>query len=908
MPQGKVERGRPLEEVTKGSLEYTIRQIRQAFYRQHPDTEREYYWVEEIFADHIIVNSEALKSDEYYFVTYSRENGEYVFADRSEWQVVELTYQPQSLQERLREHQGRRFVEVNINGVQLAEAQKGKPRVILGEGAFADQVNGNGRRYRTAVLAEAVAEARQHLLESLGQGRAILLGEDMHPSSKRQSPRLTETIVAWQDVWFDFKEKVVKLKGNMIENSMGRDAIVTMDAGVLPGISLRGYGESELIELNGQMVEDVLWLRLTGFDLVMDPSFETAAVTAIESLGESTMSDMTKDKDPVQTPAPAMPDISGMTAEQVYKEYPKLAEQLLAKAKKDEEAKQLLEAKQAEEEAKKLQKLNKEREAALRKELGIDENADLQTAIAERNQRLAQLEEAENARQVDAYIAKQVEGLVAYPEWMRENFLTAVRSEGAKTIDEAKAAMAKMRSIFDKNLAELKLRQKGYGVDFVGPVLESETGIPEFARGAFEIQEGLLSNGFGQRRGLHKKTDLLPGELFAKVMLEKFDKIYKSQLMAETKQIAEAETTTDLNLPYSVVRNIMEQAYPDLIAANVFDFGTIEGSPARLYYESQFVGETGYATAVTGNNNVNAAAADTWYAFAAGHKRLAVDEATFSMQPSGGGTPLVFGVDYLIDFEEGKYLILSTGGMSIATNYDFDYTYYGVRKGENAVIERSKAQLAYITIEAAADRLAMQITKEAIVFSRSQVGWDAAMNSLNLLVKELRLLIDRNLLMMGLSKALTVANNIGGTWTASTGTAQELVQHMLAAKDKVENRHYEVNSFVMSKTRGTKLILWDGFTAAGERPGFRLQGAPGLLGWIAEVPVFTSTEFPDGWVLANHRELVQHRVQQPMQLDGPHPVYDQATAKMKANKEWYAEEFNATATPIAGKGSVVRIN
>lgn len=904
MPQGKKERGQPLEEVTKGSLEYTVRQIRQAFYRQHPDTEREYYWVEEIFADHIIVNSEALKSDEYYFVTYSRANGEYVFAERSEWQVVELTYQPQSLQERLREHQGRRMVEVNINGVQMAEAQSGQPRVILGEGAFADQVNGNGRRYRTAVLAEAVAEARQHLLESLGQGRAILLGEDMHPSSKRQSPRLTETIVAWQDVWFDFKEKVVRLKGNMIENSMGRDAIVTMDAGVLPGISLRGYGESEIIELNGQMVEDVLWLRLTGFDLVMDPSFETAAVTALESLGESTMSDL-KDEGKVKTPE--KPDISGMTPAQVRKEYPDLAEALLKEAKDAERAKALLEQEELKAKEAELQEMNKEREAALRAELGIDENADLQTAVAERNRRLAQLEEAEHARQVDAYIAKQAKELAAYPDWMRENFLAAVRGEEAKTMDEAKAAMTKMRTIFDKQLAELKLRQKGYGVEFTGPVLESETGIPEFARAVFEIQEGLVANGFGARRALHKKEDLLPGEAFAKKMLEKFDKTYKSQLTSETKLLAEAETTADLNLPYSVIRAIMEQAYPELIAANVFEFDTMDVNPGRLYYESQFVGETGYATAVTGSNNVNAAVADTWYAFAAGHKRLAVDESTFTMQPSGGGTPLIFGVDYLIDFEEGMYLILSTGGMSTATNYDFDYTYFGTRKGEGAVIERAKAQLASVTIEAAADRLAMQITKEAIVFSRSQIGWDAAMNSMSLLIKELRLLVDRTLLMMGLSKSLTVANNIGGTWNSSTGTAQQLVEAMLAAKDKVENRHYTVNSFVMSKTRGVKLMLWDGFTAAGERPGFRLQGAPNLLGWIAETPVFTSTEFPDSWVLANHKQLVQHRIFQPMQLEGPFQAIDQATGKLKAAKEWYAEEFNSTSTPIAGKGSVVRI-
>lgn len=909
----KIARGKPLEEATKGSLEYTLRQIRNNFYRQHPDTENEIYWVEETFADHIIVNSDRLKPDEFYYVTYTREGGNYVFSPRDQWEIVELTYQPQTLDERLRAKPGKRLVEVSLDGVMLAEAQNGQPRVIHADGAMADVVNGNGRRYSTAVIIEAVADARHHLRESLSQGRAILLGEEEHPAHKEtRRPRMLETIVAWQDIWFDAKTNTVKLRGNMVENSKGKDAIATMDAGILPGVSLRGYGESEFINENGRAIEDVKWLRFTGFDLVMEPSFEDAGVTALESRatnGESKM-DPEEEKEegkgkpakgkPVQESTAVVPD-----ATTLINEHPAVVEKIL----KHVEFQNKMEADARAAEERKLreaaEKLNKDQEAAVRAALGIDETADIITAVREASERRAALEAKERAAQVAEYIEKQTSSLNAYPDWMREKLRLAISKQEPETIEEAKAALVSQREVFDGMLAEMKLRGKGYGgLDVLGPVLESETGVPEFARGAFEIAEGLRGLGYGRRRQLHKKDVLLPSEVFAMQVLEKFDNLHRTKLAAESRMFAEAETTSDLNLPYSVTRAIMEEAYPDLVAANVFDFGVMNNSPDRIYYESQFAGESGYSNAVTGSNNVNAAAFDTWYTLAAGHKRLAFDG--ISMQPSGGGTPLVFGVDYLLDFEAGRYMLLSTGGMSTATNYDLDYTYYAVRKGEDATIERAKAQLAYVTLEAIADRLALQVTKEAIVFGRSQVGWDAAMNSINLLIKELRLLIERNLLHLSLSQALTVASNIAGTWNSGSDTTAALVGHILAAKTKVENRHYQVNSIIMSKTRGNSLILWDGFTASGTRPGFRLDGAPGLLGYLAEIPIFTSTEFPDGWIEVNHREIVQHRIYQPMTLEGPFPTYH-TDGKMKANKEYYVEEFNGTVSPIPAKASVVRV-
>ena len=70
-----------------------------------------------------------------------------------------------------------------------------------------------------------------------------------------------------------------------------------------------------------------------------------------------------------------------------------------------------------------------------------------------------------------------------------------------------------------------------------------------------------------------------------------------------------------------------------------------------------------------------------------------------------------------------------------------------------------------ITIEAAADRLAAQISDEAITFSRSQLGWDATARTINGLVQQVRRRIDEGVIYKALAAVHTVPSNSGGTWT-----------------------------------------------------------------------------------------------------------------------------------------------
>ena len=401
----QVGRGKPLDEATtKGSLEYKSRMIRSAFYRQHTDTDLEWFIVEEIFEDHVIIFSSALPHDEFYFVPYTQESSRYAFAARDEWEIVELTYQPAGVLERLRDRSGQRIKEVSRATAYLSEAVAGKPRRIFADVADADTVNGNNRRYSTAVLVEAVHEAKQHLHESLSQGRAILLGEEVHPADKSQSPRLTETITVWEDIWFDYQSSQVKVSGRMVENSRGRDVIVTMDAGVFPGVSLRGYGESKTVKENGRLIEEVLWLRFTGVDLVMTPGFENAAITAIESKKEeSKMADVTEEKQ--------VPEAEEVDPSLIIKKNPELAEAIhIAMIERKKKAKEAEEQRLAAEMREK-EEIAHQREAALREQLGLGETDDLPAALEEQQKEIARLQAEEQKRAVRAFIERKAVSL-----------------------------------------------------------------------------------------------------------------------------------------------------------------------------------------------------------------------------------------------------------------------------------------------------------------------------------------------------------------------------------------------------------------------------------------------------------------------------------------------------------------
>jgi hypothetical protein len=118
------------------------------------------------------------------------------------------------------------------------------------------------------------------------------------------------------------------------------------------------------------------------------------------------------------------------------------------------------------------------------------------------------------------------------------------------------------------------------------------------------------------------------------------------------------------------------------------------------------------------------------------------------------------------------------------------------------------------------------------------------------------------------------------------------------------NRNYEPSFYLMSVTNSDRAAKWAGFTQAGSRADAELN-SNGFAGRINGLPVFQSTQMPDNVIVTGNRELVMFRVYQQPVIKGPFPRYDQATAKLIANDQWYVETFNAAASPVPQKGSFI---
>jgi hypothetical protein len=858
--------------------------IRQGFRAQFPDLRWD-YWVSEIFTDHVIVQNDVLPADEYYYVTYERDEDEgYVFADRNDWEVVELTYQLQMVESKSKEEGGRLVESVAAAVRLLDEGEDVKPEGpwrIAGVGITAGVVNENGRRYSEPVIDAAVHELRTHLHESAGQGRVQqLYGEAEHPSMKAaRRPFLPEVTVNWDRVHFDGRQ--VLLEGNLLGTARGKDIRAQMLGGVVPGISQRAYGESHVVEEDGQEWDEVDWVVITGYDLTVEPSDPVAGVTMYESKKKQ------QEDETVE-----------LNLEKLRADYPELVRQIEEShdANKKRELEEALAQKAAEDAA--TAALVAQHETDLRETMGLGVTDDLTAAVAMQKTRLAELEEAEQTRAVAEFVEAEIGKIKGYPGWLQEQMATAVGEAGPKTVEEATQVIVGKRKEYDGIMAKIELAAQGYegGAKVLGAVLERGTGTPDYALPAFLLQESMRKQGLTVAWNPKKPKNA--NERFAALVLERFDKRYGHHLRREAKEYAEAEQTSDLNLPYSVSRAIIAEAFPMLVATSIFDVGVISESPTRLYYET-FAGETGYTATVTDEAVTSDESA--WVAMA--NKRLT--PGTVVVTGSGGTPTYTEDTDYLIDIANGELYTLSTGSIGDATTLEVDYTYTAIRKGEMATIERGKQTLTYVTVEAAADRLAQQVSDEAVVFSASQLGWDATARTLMSLVQQIRRKIDQGMLYMALAVVGTIASNSGGTWINGTDTLDDLVEKIGVAKVLVANRFYIPTAIVVSVTTGDILSNWDGF----KRDGFpsAVLDANGFVGRVKGLPVFESTEFTDSKIVVCNRELVMHRVFQAMMIKGPFPSYDATTAELIAAEQYYAEEYNLTEAPVPEKGAYVTI-
>ena len=883
----KLQQGKALEELVKGSLQYTLEWIRSQFRSQFPYSDMgPNYYIVDAFSDYVVVETYSdsdLMPSEFYKVTFTKSGETYTFAAKDQWEIVELAYQPQTTAKDVAvmetgksnsKKKGKRFEETIVNSLQLVESNDQKPEGpwrVKGIGITADTINGNGRRYPAKVLEAAIKELNGHLHESAGQGRVLsLTGESDHPTDKgNRRPLLSETVINWDRVDFDGKQ--VLIEGNLLGTSKGKDIHAQMLGGVIPGISQRAYGTSKVVKENGGDIEEVQQLIITGYDMTApnEQSDPNGSINYFES--QSSMEDDMNLLEELKKLLAEHPELfgKGMTEAQLAK----MSEDALTKI-----------------------------DESIRAKLGIDANADIAKALNDITEKARKYDEAEKAKSLETAITEATKEL-PYGDEGNKLFVESVREMNPQDVKAVKSIVESQRKLFDKVYAGKKLEGMGFKgkIQKVQPVLEAETGVPEFARASFELVESISRSQMRERRDLRKA--ITPAEILTVQILERFDKLYQHQLINEAKLFQEAELTTDLNLPYAVSRAIIEEAFPSLVAANIFDTGVIDTSPTKLFYET-FAGESGYTNTVT-DEEVVAGAADEWVALDYGR----ITPGTVVVTTDPAGTTYVENVDFVIDHAAGRIKILAAGEIDEDDALLVDYGYTAIRKGEMAPIERAKNTLASKTVEAAADRLADALSREAVVFSRSQLGYDAVTRTLANLIRNTQRKIDQGMLYMALAAVRSVASNTGGEWTS--GTTQddydELVRLIGLTKLKLVNRFYPANYILSSFTNAEVLSNWDGF----KRDGFpnAVMSAAGFAGGVKGLPIFASTEFPDDTLIVGSRELVMYRVFQPMIVKGPFPTYATTgdVTRLVAADQYYTEEFNVTESPVEEKGAYLTI-
>lgn len=819
-------------------------------------------WVRLTYSDRVVASS--LTETEHtciwriWEIPWAKDDaGNFTFGTPIEVREVDL-YEPVS--ESQQDGKQARFSETLTQPL-LVEST-GDSKRVKAIGITADVVNGNKRRYPRAVLAAAVAKLNGNLRESAGQGRLLATGEAEHPGDKSGRPNILETVVKWEAASLDAGGKVL-LEGVILPTAKGKDVQVLAENGVPIGVSMRGYGSFTLVEETKSSIQQVTDLTITGFDLVAQPSDPNGRLTESQQPVESEASGGAKPKESKKA----------MNLEELLKllqEKPELRESLM-------------------------KQLGLTDPKALAESLGAKSVEDLTRQFESAQKASKELEQRKLQESIDTAITESCKDL-KYGD-LNADFVAAVRKAAPATVEAVKPLVESKRVEWDALFSKAKLGSmgKGSGVQVMGPVFERDTNQPEFTKVAFALNESLAKRGESHRRNVQKGES--QAEIFTAQLLERFDTLHQAKLLAESRMFEEAEQTSDLNLPYSVARTIIEQAYPELIAANVYDFGVTNTSPTRIYFEA-YAGESGAAPTVT--DEVVAADHDAWVSMT--NKRIR--PGTVVVTNSGASTTYVENTDYVIDYEDGAIYALSSGAITDGQSLKVDYTYDKFRAGEMVAIQRAKNTLTYTSLDMVADRLAMEISNEAMVFSRSQMNYDAVTRTLSNLARLVRRKIDKDILYKGLSRSLIQANNSGGTWTAASDAVSLFVEKIGVAKTKVYNRNYVPTAIIMSVTNADRLSNWDGFKTDGF-PNAVLNAA-GFAGSIKGLPIFASTEYPDTYVQVVNRELVAHRVFQPGVFKGPFPAYDSNNLLIGAD-QYYMEEFNGSIVPVNEKTAHMKI-
>jgi hypothetical protein len=807
--------------------------------------------------------------------------------------------------------------------------ENGLPTVRIKDAIVVGVINRNRRIYTQQAVENALRKLSANPSNIYGSNEIAgqFTGEVEHPSKRD----FKQTVVKWNR--FEYGESVefpghsaVHLVGTLIPTPLvGESVLMLMKSKVYPSGSLSGSGWGRQISMDGEPIEQVEELELMNFDLVSNASFTNIAMLenfqAIEQQQENKPM-------PVPTPPnPANPTLKDLAAvqnlDQLKNDYPLVyqaiigeAEQISEERRKSLKSEVLQEIKEEQEKKEADQKRIAEALAARQKglvqALGADSHDDVTVIVEQRMRELEQLRQESQTRQVREYIESET-AKPRFAKELHEQMTAAIKAENPKTVEEANEVIKKYVSMYSKVAATMATQNLGgLGVNYSGTAFESETGQPAFARASYAFEESFVQ----RKNPLHLENHFDPrkpknrAEVFTAQYLAHYDKTYKAALEKEAQAYAES-TTSDLNIPYSYMRAVISQAFPLLVAANVFDFGVIDTPDTRIYYETyeddalRYVTVTNEAVAVTDE--------DVWVNL--DNKAVVIDSVV--VVDTAGPTTLVYQDDYIINHDLGQIMILSeepdgsANVWALPLALEIDYVYDRVRNGEGNAIRSGKNLTNFVTLTTEAMRLTTKVTAEAQAYAISTINYDTTARSILSLISRIRETIDETIFYHALSAVQSIIGNRGGVWSASTDDVEDLVRAIGGARVKVDERNYQATAIVCSYSVADVLGNWFNDPMP---PGMVTLNGAGYAGSIKGLPIYKTNLFPKlgtsfPALLVVNRELVAHRVFRPMLLDGPHQDYIVSGSNVipTDTKHYYVSEHNGRVSPLPQKGSWVQV-
>lgn len=893
------------------------------------------------------------------------ENKKYPIADcndvKDAWNLAGKADNPENVRKRIKSIAKRKGLEkclpASAKGEKLVDSryaliesfewnESQDSAVIQILGITADHINKNKRVYKREVLREAVNELAENIkTTSAKSGRRLITGELDHPTSKgNKQELLSESVILWNLAEWNEELGGPVLTGETTPTSKGIEfaklARFLFERGMPIPISQRGYGSADIQVIDGQKVEVIEDLKITGYDFVIEQSDINAGVLTLESDDEyedimdiqetvETQEVQNGQQETTQENKDGSQEAAQENAQEVLVEDTSV---LIAKALAEKEAEYT--------------------EALSQKELAMTGLVN-QLSELERQMQWIEADKAQVAsRQAMAsWLKDQISALPEnYPSEVKTNLeqIQAESLENLQALWESKITeyqpivstlieTAKIQDEANKFMdgqtkAQDELKSEGFGrIEGVKNVWEervqgvtlniNESLMQEMPK-MLHVMDKITESKGGMSSFDFSKPAKTASQKLAVEMFERFLTNHETQIIAGAnewdnlnKRRSEArargatfdETPTlrsAYNLPYLVMAGIVPEVYASLVSPEVFTVMPLKNETQRYYVEAWGATPTASVSDEVVTSDENA-----WVALA----HPFVVKSSLNVTNSAGTTGFVMFRDYVVDTETGRLWTVSganSGTIGDSVSLKVDYTYQLLAEGENAPIEFVATSSSYATLVATAKRLGFNLSDEAVKFAASDLGYDTRGSHLQTATYRMAQELDRK--MFEVAEAYAYAGNMKTTgWTKTPGSGVSiddnlrlLVDRIAEGIDKIQQYFYVPTHIVMAQSLAHKFHRTDLLDMDVQRQGVALDSNL-IAGKLHNLPVYAVPygQFADQSVLIlAGKDVVVKGVYSPLEIVGGEGFINRATTgdtnRLVAARAWYLQEYYDLVVPV----------